>query len=280
MVLNCPPRPSGDVNGGPCYRCVFPKPPPAETVVSCSDGGILGPVVGVMGVLQALEAIKMIASGRTESPGSVDAPLSNGAAANASDPPSLLLFSAYSSPQFRSVRLRGRKSGCATCSSQATITPQALTSGSMDYVQFCGLTGLDKLPEPGERISASIFGKCRNAIPPTVPEYDPIIIDVREEVQFELCNIDGSHNVPFSKLSAVSAAGPGSKELYEELRSLLGDDPRRPVGVICRQGNDSQVAVRLLNRLGLKDDGGRWIGDIIGGLVAWKQDVDPEFPEY
>jgi adenylyltransferase/sulfurtransferase len=64
IVLNSPPLPAGDASGGPCYRCVFPKPPPAESVVSCGDGGILGPVVGTMGVLQALEAVKLITAGK------------------------------------------------------------------------------------------------------------------------------------------------------------------------------------------------------------------------
>src|SRR5690554_7024451 len=56
-------RSQGSDTGGPCYRCIFPKPPPADQVVSCGDGGILGPVVGVMGVLQALEAIKLLTAG-------------------------------------------------------------------------------------------------------------------------------------------------------------------------------------------------------------------------
>ena len=45
---------------GPCYRCVFPKPPPPETVTNCSDGGVLGPVTGVIGSMQAIEVIKVI----------------------------------------------------------------------------------------------------------------------------------------------------------------------------------------------------------------------------
>ncbi|EHK50419.1 hypothetical protein TRIATDRAFT_297199, partial [Trichoderma atroviride IMI 206040] len=57
IVLNNPP------GKGPCYRCVFPKPPPPESVVGCGEGGIIGPVVGTMGVLQALEAIKLIVRG-------------------------------------------------------------------------------------------------------------------------------------------------------------------------------------------------------------------------
>jgi adenylyltransferase/sulfurtransferase len=123
MVLNNPPLPPGDTSGGPCYRCVFPKPPPPESVVSCGDGGILGPVVGVMGVLQALEAIKVLTLRSAAAP---------------ADPPSLLLFSAYSNPMFRSIRLRTRKAKCAACSAHATVTPEALQSGSLDYVQFCG----------------------------------------------------------------------------------------------------------------------------------------------
>lgn len=47
-------------NGGPCYRCIFPRPPPPETVTNCSDGGVLGPVTGVIGSLQALEVIKIL----------------------------------------------------------------------------------------------------------------------------------------------------------------------------------------------------------------------------
>ena len=60
VALNSPP------GRGPCYRCVFPRPPPPESVVGCGEGGIVGPVVGVMGVLQALEAIRIISSGGLE----------------------------------------------------------------------------------------------------------------------------------------------------------------------------------------------------------------------
>ena len=198
MVLNNPPLPAGDPKGGPCYRCIFPKPPPPESVVSCGDGGILGPVVGVMGVLQALEAIKVL----TQKP-------SMATTTTPSEPPSLLLFSAYSSPLFRSIRLRTRKPKCAACSSQSTITPEALNSGSLDYVQFCGsINHVDAL-RPQERISAENYAKIRSGVNPftgTVSRKDShILVDTREAVQFELCNIDGSRNVPFSKVSAARA---------------------------------------------------------------------------
>ncbi|KAF1831317.1 molybdopterin biosynthesis protein moeB [Decorospora gaudefroyi] len=262
MVLNNPPSPPGDTTGGPCYRCVFPKPPPPESVVSCGDGGILGPVVGVMGILQALEAIKVL----TQTP-----------AASSVDPPSLILFSAYSNPMFRSVRLRNRKAKCAACSAHATVTPEALESGSLDYVQFCGsvVSNNDALL-PDERISAQNYAHIRSGVNPftgTVSSKDShILVDVREKVQFELCNIDGSVNVPFSTVSNMQG---DENDWVTQLRKS-----EKPIFVVCRLGNDSQVVVKKMKQLGLDAGGKRYIGDIRGGLRAWRQSVDVEFPEY
>lgn len=277
MVLNNPPLPAGDTRGGPCYRCIFPKPPPPESVVSCGDGGILGPVVGVMGVLQALEAIKVLTqklqATTTAQP----------------EPPTLLLFSAYSNPMFRSIRLRTRKPKCAACSAQSTITPEALDSGSLDYVQFCGtINPIDAL-SPQERISAENYAKLRSGVNPftgTVSRKDShILVDTRERVQFELCNIDGSRNVPFSEVSA--ARTDSNNSAYDSMDvgepvwvHELRQQPEKPVFVVCRLGNDSQLTVKKMKALGLDYGGKRFIGDIRGGLRAWKETVDHDFPEY
>lgn len=277
MVLNNPPLPAGDIKGGPCYRCIFPKPPPPESVVSCGDGGILGPVVGVMGVLQALEAIKVL----TQKPSATTTVQT--------EPPSLLLFSAYSNPMFRSIRLRTRKPKCAACSAQSTITPEALNSGSLDYVQFCGsINPIDAL-SPHERMSAENYAKLRSGVNPftgTVSTKDShILVDTRERVQFELCNIDGSRNVPFSEVSAVrtnnSNGDYNSMDLEEPLWvQELRHQPEKPILVVCRLGNDSQMTVKRMKELGLDFGGRRYIGDIRGGLRAWKEKVDHDFPEY
>ncbi|KAF3041711.1 Urmylation protein [Didymella heteroderae] len=277
MVLNNPPLLAGDATGGPCYRCIFPKPPPPESVVSCGDGGILGPVVGIMGVLQALEAIKVL----TQKPNTTtQAPI---------EPPSLLLFSAYSSPMFRSIRLRTRKPKCAACSSQATITPEALQSGSFDYVQFCGSISPTDALSPQERISAENYAKLRSGVNPftgTVSNRNNhILVDTRECVQFELCHIDGSRNVPFSIVSTTRAnASNGNFDSMDTEEPLwvqdLRNQPDKPIFVVCRLGNDSQMAVRKMKELGLDNGGKRYIGDIRGGLRAWKEKVDSEFPEY
>ncbi|KAH3940731.1 bifunctional adenylyltransferase/sulfurtransferase uba4 [Parastagonospora nodorum] len=280
MVLNNPPSAPGDPSGGPCYRCVFPKPPPPESVVSCGEGGILGPVVGVMGVLQALEAIKVL----TQQP-------SRGATI---DPPTLLIFSAYSQPMFRSIRLRSRKPKCAACSSQSTISAEALQSGSLDYVQFCGSVNPVTALTPQERISPENYSKLRSGVNPftgTVSSKDNhILIDTRERVQFELANIDGSVNIPFATIAATArptldASSPGSGQDHH----MSGDEndwvaqlrqTEKPIFVVCRQGNDSQLSVRKMKELGLDYGGKRFIGDIRGGLEAWRKSVDAEFPDY
>ncbi|EED18770.1 molybdenum cofactor biosynthetic protein (CnxF), putative [Talaromyces stipitatus ATCC 10500] len=261
MVLNNPPKPPGDLSGGPCYRCVFPKPPPADTVVSCADGGILGPVVGTMGVLQALETIKVLVK-------SVDQ--------SSDDRPSLHIFSAYSNPPFRTIRLRGRRTNCAVCSSEPTITLSTLQSGSTDYVQFCGSARFPQVLSKDERVS--------------VREFEPIydskkysLIDVRDPVQFGICNLENSINIPITQI--LQDRTFDNKDPKETLRSLLppeltSTDSTDPIYFVCRMGNDSQLAVQKLRQLGFDQDGRRFIGDIRGGLKAWKAEVDPEWPEY
>jgi adenylyltransferase and sulfurtransferase len=280
MVLNCPPRPIGDIAGGPCYRCVFPKPPPAESVVSCGDGGILGPVVGVMGVLQALEALKVILSGRTKA---LDRNGGNGTASQ--EPPQLLIFSAHSNPQFRSIRLRGRKPGCAACSSQAAITPQALTSGSLDYIQFCGVITPIQLLAPEERVSATALAEMQKVSTALGSSSAPFLIDVRERVQFDLCHLEGSHNIPFSELTSLAISDGANEDgrlhsVKQKLEALFHGQSDRLVCVVCRQGNDSQIAVKQFKLLGLDDGGKRWIGDLKGGLMAWRREIDHDFPDY
>jgi adenylyltransferase/sulfurtransferase len=283
MVLNNPPLPPGDSNGGPCYRCVFPKPPPPDSVVSCGDGGILGPVVGVMGVLQALEALKIL----TQQPLTLSS--------TAADPPSLLIFSAYSQPMFRSVRLRSRKPRCAACSAQSSISIEALESANLDYVQFCGSVNTVTALKPQERVSPENYAKLRSGINPftgTVSSKDKhILVDTREKVQFDLGNIDGSVNIPFSTISTTIApsletSGLGSNAQDCEMDTSDSDwtaqlkQSEKPIFVICRRGNDSQLSVKKMKELGIDSGGKRFVGDIRGGLEAWRKNVDTDFPDY
>lgn len=268
MVLNNPPRPAGDKTGGPCYRCVFPRPPPANSILSCADGGILGPVVGTMGILQALEAIKVITAPVDES-----------------KPPSLLIFSAYSTPQFRSIKLRSRRPNCAVCSAEASVTLDSVTSGSTDYVFFCGTVNPESLLSPEERVSPleyqTMYPQSSHALQ---TGNEPTIIDVREKVQYDICSLENSVNVPISTiLSGTATASPDCGEPPSHpswLPDRIGSDSTNPIYVVCRLGNDSQVAVKKLKELGLDRSGDRKIADIRGGFRAWREQVDPQWPEY
>ncbi|KAE8396034.1 hypothetical protein BDV23DRAFT_65960 [Aspergillus alliaceus] len=273
MVLNNPPRPVGDKTGGPCYRCVFPRPPPANSILSCADGGILGPVVGTMGVLQALEAIKIMTG--------ADEDIKT---------PSLHIFSAYSSPLFRTIKLRSRRPNCAVCSTEASVTLETVKSGSTDYAFFCGSVSPEKLLLPEERISPLEY-RMKYPLTSSSPasesaSKEPTIIDVREKVQFDICNLENSINIPISSiLSSSTTTSSPNGDSGDALppwvpADIASPDSIDPIYVVCRLGNDSQIAVKRLKELGLDRGGKRVVADIRGGLRAWREQVDPEWPEY
>lgn len=260
MVLNNPPK-SHDNPGGFCYRCVFPKPPPAESVLTCGEGGILGPVVGVMGVLMAMEALKVFQEDEYQYPTKESyEPV----------PPSLLLYSAYNDRPFRSIKLRGKRKGCPSCSDTATITQDSLP----EYGAFCALDSPAALISTC-RISAKEYSKVREAT-----GSPHILVDVREKVQFDICHLKGSINLPYSDISRDPEAS------IDRLAETINGDPNIADGsslyLICRYGNDSQLAANKFKELSRFRPHAKYEcrGDIAGGLRAWSQSVDPNFPEY
>ncbi|RZF44681.1 hypothetical protein LSTR_LSTR000633 [Laodelphax striatellus] len=234
-------------NGGPCYRCLYPKPPPPETVSNCSDAGVLGAVPGVIGVLQALEAIKVLLG----QSGTLDS--------------RLLLFDASESV-FRNVKLRKKNANCSVCGENPTITQL------IDYVQFCGSSPNDKdkgitLLDDKDRISAIELAKKIES------DEKLLLIDVRMENEFEICALPQSVNIPITKMEKPCHVD----EIKEEIKSKT-ENHNIPVFTICRRGNDSQKAVKLLQTI-CKDLGVE-IKDIKGGLHDWTRTVDSNFPIY
>ncbi|KAI9278210.1 adenylyltransferase [Phascolomyces articulosus] len=228
-------------NGGPCYRCIHPVPPPPETVTNCSDGGVLGVIPGVIGVLQALEAIK-IASGLTENQ------TSHG----------FLIFNGCYSPMFRSIKLRGKKKECLVCGENPKITEL------IDYVEFCGAGATDKeaslfVLKPEERIRVQEY---KNVLE---NEENHLLLDVRSPVQYRICSLPNSISIPLDKLESQL---PGLKEKIEKQNA-------ENVYVVCRLGNDSQLAVQMLQKNGIMN-----VRDIAGGLYKWATDIDTSFPIY
>ncbi|KAJ3154291.1 Molybdenum cofactor synthesis protein 3 [Geranomyces variabilis] len=233
-----------NLEGGPCYRCIFPKPPPPETVTNCSDGGVLGVVPGIIGCLQALEVVKIITG--------IGASLSQ----------KLLIFDA-TAMSFRTIRLRGRSQSCAVCGPHPTITEP------IDYVQFCGAGPDDKahnisiLPLES-RISCHKYAELR------LDAFPHVLLDVREKIQYNICSLHHSLNIPLSELP---------KRIPElTAAATFGEhhEPNLPIFVVCRRGNDSQLAVKMLQ----ETHGFTHVKDIAGGLEAWARERDPTFPVY
>jgi adenylyltransferase and sulfurtransferase len=243
----------------PCYRCVFPKPPPPESVVGCGEGGIIGPVVGAMGVLQALEAIKVITR----------SPLSEVQDEAKERPTTMLIFSAGMGDgaiSFRTVRLKGRRKDCFACGDTPSLTMEFLET-SMDYVQFCGVVEPVKILEPKDRVSVEDYQRVSST-----SGGSHVLLDVREAEHFSLSHIDGSLNIPISRFM---------RHRGEEIPEWLDEQtipPEASIYVVCRVGNDSQIAAKKLMEFGLGSDGKRFIGDIKGGLRAWKETVEPSMP--
>ncbi|KXN84563.1 Adenylyltransferase and sulfurtransferase MOCS3 [Leucoagaricus sp. SymC.cos] len=223
---------------GPCYRCLFPKPPAPESAGTCEETGILGAVTGIIGNLQALETIKLITDIK----------------------PSMLLFSAISSPPFRSIKLRSRKADCIACGNKDfSLSDIAET----DYVQACGglrpnwvQLGLAN-GRAGHRATVKELKKA-------LDEGEAInFIDVRPPTEFGICQLQSSRNVSLNELVARPEA-------------YLPDDAEIPTYIVCRLGNDSQIAAKALRSC--RPDSS--IQDVIGGLRAWSKEIDDNFPIY
>ena len=234
-------------------------------------------MVGVMGVLMATEAIKIIAAGQSLHTTSKTDNKDDLKGTLLAAVPSLLVYSAYSFPPFRSIRLRGKRPTCPSCSASASITRESLISGSLDYNSFCGIAPASNLLSIDGRVSAKEFKeKVKDrGIAHT-------LVDVREKTQYDICHLEDSLNIPLSTLCSHND-GDETVDVNSIFQQLIDGDPKRqdrPVYFVCRFGNDSQIAVRKMrDSLGFMSTG-RIVQDIVGGLAAWRREVDPGFPEY
>ncbi len=161
-------------NKGPCYRCLYPEPPPPGLVPSCAEGGVLGILPGIVGLIQATETIKLVMGKGDSLIGRV------------------LLFNALSM-KFQEVKQR-KQPECPICGENPTI------DHLIDYQQFCGIGGDEDgiFLEPDEIIS-----------PPDLKSKMDLkdgngthILDVREPHEFEICRIPGSSLIPLGSLDS------------------------------------------------------------------------------
>ena len=175
--------------GGPCYRCLYPEPPPPGLVPSCAEGGVLGVLPGIVGAIQAAETLKLII-GKGE-------PLIG----------RLLLFDALAM-RFRELKLR-KNPECPVCGEHPTITKL------IDYAEFCGVRG-EEAASPAQ-----------SAVPEIAPRElksrldrgdDLFILDVREPHEYQICNLRG-HLIPLGELSRRVNELDSSREIVAHCRS-------------------------------------------------------------
>ncbi|EJU02247.1 hypothetical protein DACRYDRAFT_78992 [Dacryopinax primogenitus] len=226
---------------GPCYRCLWPVPPKQEEVGTCEEVGVLGTVTGVIGVLQAQAAIQLLAGLGPYAP-------------EEKAVPTLLTYSALGNPMFRSLKLRPRRKDCLACGREGGAR-ELVEEG--DYVAFCGGARED-LEETGRRT-----GETRVEVQELQRRREgAVILDVRSKEEFSICHLPEASNVP--------------------LKTLLRDPlayipPGRDMYVLCKLGNDSQVAAHAL-RTALGNSA--QVKDVVGGLRAWSKEIDITFPMY
>ena len=247
-------------SGGPCYRCLFGSPPPAATVASCSDNGVLGMVPGVMGCIQALEALKILAQ----------MPHASVLAQR------MCIYDALAG-EFVNVKLRPRAAKCAVCGSAPTIRSVADSEAwcrQQNLMPFEGTAGQCVRPEPaGPELPSTQRITCRelrertsHAAQSEVPT-PWFLLDVREEVQFAICSLPHATNVPL-------------RELDRKLADVVLQAAGRPTYVICRRGVDSVVATQKLVAFAEQSAEGARFFNVDGGLAEWHNRVDSSFPLY
>ena len=154
---------------GPCYRCLYPEPPPPGLVPSCAEGGVLGILPGMIGIVQATEAVKLILGAGEPLVGR------------------LLLYDALAM-RFRELRLR-RNPECPVCGDHPTVTKL------IDYQEFCGVgRGDEPVPEAaGDIEPTEVKQKIDRGD-------DFVLIDVREPHEYQICNIPYAKLIPLGEL--------------------------------------------------------------------------------
>jgi molybdopterin/thiamine biosynthesis adenylyltransferase/rhodanese-related sulfurtransferase len=161
--------------GGPCYRCLYPEPPPPGLVPSCAEGGVLGILPGTIGLIQATEAVKLILG--------IGEPLVG----------RLLLFDALGM-RFRELKLR-KNPECPICGDHRTITKL------IDYHQFCGVPQQAAQEAPKQETKVTEGEIEVTEVKEKLDRGDNfVLIDVREPHEYQICNIPGAKLIPLGEV--------------------------------------------------------------------------------
>jgi adenylyltransferase/sulfurtransferase len=213
---------------GPCYRCVFPEPPPPGLVPSCAEGGVLGLLCAAIGSIQAAEAVKLIVG--------IGDPLIG----------RLMVHDALRQ-SWDALRVR-KDPDCAVCGTSPTVTKL------VDYQDFCGIPGGSVPAATGVSVPLISARELADLLADSVASHGVLLVDVRGRDERAIAGIPGAQAIHLDEFRSGSAV---SQIPFE-----------RPVVILCRSGSRSEEASRILIEAGHPDvrnlAGGvlAWIRDV------------------
>lgn len=209
---------------GPCYRCIFREPPPPQDMPSCAQAGVIGVVPGILGLMQANEVIKWICG------------IGNSLLGR------LLIFDALA-VRWHELKIK-KAPDCPLCGDHPTI------KNIQEYVWVC-----TDIPTQDNAQEVTV-GELKELL---IQDKDLYLLDVREQSEWDIAHIKGSHLKPLSALD-----------------KNFTDIPKdRPVYCYCKVGGRSQKAIAFLKSQGYSN-----LFNIKGGIMAWAKEIDPSVPCY
>jgi molybdopterin/thiamine biosynthesis adenylyltransferase/rhodanese-related sulfurtransferase len=247
---------------GPCYRCMFPEPPPPGLVPNCAEAGVLGVLPGIIGTMQATEAIKLICG--------IGDPMVG----------RMLLYDALEQ-SFTTIKVR-KDPNCPVCG----IPHEQVQL--IDYEQFCGVPAHDHASAEADAPTNGHVDEANKPIPQinavTLKKRidsgeDLFILDVRNPEEWEIATLEDLVPVNYiPKPQILIAADEISSGRKRREDTVIGRIPRdREVIVHCRSGVRSTDVIKVLRTLGYNPDR---LVNMEGGILAWARNVDDTMPVY
>lgn len=238
---------------GPCYRCMFPEPPPPGLVPSCAEGGVLGILPGTIGTMQATEAIKLLLG--------IGEPMIG----------RMLLYDALEM-SFQNIKVR-KDPGCPVCGiDKADVV-------LIDYEAFCGMPAHDhsEFSTADETENIDIKTVTVHDVKSALDNGDDIIvIDVRDPHEWDISVIDGTMKIPKPDIQLAKNGIQAGRRLWEE--TVLKDLPKdKTLYLHCRSGVRSADSIAFLSEVGYDPDK---MFNVEGGILAWADEIDPDMPKY
>jgi adenylyltransferase/sulfurtransferase len=179
---------------GPCYRCMFPEPPPPGLVPSCAEGGVLGILPGTIGTMQATEAIKLILG--------IGKPMIG----------RMLLYDALDM-SFETIKIR-KNPNCPVCGEHPTLTHL------IDYEQFCGVPAHDRSEFKEKNAQHQVRTITVRDLKARIDAgTDVVIVDVREPHEWEISAIEGSLRIPKGQVVARANEIPRDREVVMQCKT-------------------------------------------------------------